>query len=145
MKYQIMSVIATCAMLFATLADVADSGDEFTVKKSTKSVDATTTTGAKEAEPAAKPKKPPRKCWKCRGKGTILQTVREQCDRCEGTGVLITEVTLKNKRYGDDHYGYWTKDKKSTNKRGCPRCNRTGSVPVKKDVECPSCKGKGVL
>ena len=85
----------------------------------------------KEPETKAKPKKAPHKCWKCHGKGKVLQSVRETCDRCEGAGVLVTEVKLRNKQWGSD-YGF---EKKSTSKKSCPRCNRTGSVSAKKEVE----------
>lgn len=139
MKQLMINAIAVGTMLCLAQTCAADSGDEFTVKKTT-AVEESKAPG-KNAEKPQKVKKP-RKCWKCHGKGAVLQTVRETCDRCEGTGVLVTEVTLQNKLYGHDWGG---KEKKSTSKKSCPRCNRTGSVAVKKEVECTYCKGTGEL
>ena len=135
MKQLMISAMVAVAALFATRADVADSDAEFTVKRS-KPVEV-----AEKPDAKSKPRKSPRKCWHCHGKGKILQTIRETCDRCDGAGVLVTEVQLRNKQWSGD-YG---KLKNSTSKRSCPRCNRTGTVSVKKEVECSYCKGTGEL
>ena len=79
-----------------------------------------------------------RPCWRCHGKGTVLKTVRETCDNCNGAKVITTKVTLN-----DRDWWYWNERKESLSTRGCPKCNRTGSVSVKREVECSSCHGTG--
>ena len=122
--------------------------DEFTIKSATQAsaqdgeVQALTTAAA----PASVTGRRPRKCFKCGGKGTVTVTVREDCDRCDGTGIVITEVELKDTEHTFD--GWWgPRTKKTTrkaqNKQPCPRCGRRGKISVKKEVECPMCKGKG--
>lgn len=119
--------------------------DEFTVKTATQAsipagdVQALTTTDT----PTSVTRRRPRKCFKCGGKGTVTVTAREDCDRCDGTGIAITEVELKDTEHTFD--GWWgPRTKKTTrkaqNKQPCPRCGRRGKVSVKKEVECPMCK-----
>lgn len=122
--------------------------DEFTIKSVTQA-------RAHEGEDQAltmivgatsKSERKPRKCFKCGGKGTVTVTVREDCDRCDGTGIVITEVELKDTEHIFD--GWWgPRTKKTTrkaqNKQPCPRCGRRGKISVRKDVKCPICKGKG--
>ena len=139
MKQLMISVIAVVTMLCSAQA-AADSGDEFTVKET--AVVEKSKEAEKKTEKSQKIQKS-RKCWKCHGKGTVLQTVRETCDRCDGTGVFVTEVTLRNKKWAYENY--CRRKKKSTSTKSCPRCNRTGSVAVKKEVECTYCKGTGEL
>lgn len=122
-------------------APTSDDGDEFTVPvKQEEKVEKTKPEIKDEAE--AKPKKKIRKCCHCRGRGTIVINTKDKCDRCDGKGVLESEVTLKNKRWAGSTYGDL---KKSVNRQSCPRCNRSGKMNVKKEVECPKCKGKGEL
>ena len=122
--------------------------DEFTIKSVTQAsapggeAQATATT----VGTTSKLERKPRKCFKCGGKGTVAVTAREDCDRCDGTGIVITEVELKDTEHTFD--GWWgPRTKKATrkaqNKQPCPRCGRRGKVSVKKEVECPMCKGKG--
>ena len=122
--------------------------DEFTIKSATRASAPggeaqalTTTVGT-----TSKSERKPRKCFKCGGKGTVTVTVREDCDRCDGTGIVITEVELKDTEHTFD--GWWgPRTKKTTrkaqNKQPCPRCGRRGKISVKKEVKCPMCKGKG--
>lgn len=119
----------------------SDGGDEFTVPvKREEKVEKTKPEIKDEA--GAKPKKKIRKCFNFRGKGTVVINTKDKCDRCDGKGVLESEVILKNKRWAD----CWGGDtKKSVNRQPCPRCNRSGKVNVKKEIECPKCKGKGEL
>lgn len=122
--------------------------DEFTIKSAAQAsipegeVQALTTA----VGTTSKTGRMPRKCFKCGGRGTITVTAREDCDRCDGTGIVITEVELKDTEHTFD--GWWgPRTKKTTrkaqNKQPCPRCGRRGKISVKKDVECPMCKGKG--
>lgn len=85
------------------------------------------------------PRKKARPCWKCHGKGTVQKTVRETCDGCNGQGVISTKVTLSDR----DAWCWGSVRKESINRRSCGKCNRTGSVSVKKEVECPICHGTG--
>ena len=84
-----------------------------------------------------------RKCYKCHGKGVVLQRVREDCDECGGKGVIETEVELKDTKHTTD--GYWNYrhvgTKKSISRRTCQKCRRSGTVSVEKEVECPVCHG----
>ena len=86
-----------------------------------------------------------RTCYKCHGKGVVVQSVREDCDECGGKGVIETEVTLKDTKHTTD--GYWNYrhvgTKKSVNRQTCQKCRRSGTVSVKKEVECPVCHGSG--
>lgn len=137
-KLMVLVALASAAGAGWT-APTNDDGDEFTVpvKQEEKS---------KKTKPEigdeTKPRKKVRKCFNCRGKGTIVVNTKDKCDRCDGKGVLESEVILKNKRWADDWGGL---TKKSVNRQSCPRCNRSGKMNVKKEVECPKCKGKGEL
>ena len=93
----------------------------------------------------AKGGRKPRKCIFCKGKGVVTINTNVICDNCDGTGVLVKNVTLKNKSWGGERDGNWysVPRKQSTNKRSCPKCNRSGKMNVKKEVECQKCKGKG--
>ena len=86
-----------------------------------------------------------KKCYKCHGKGVVLQRVREDCDECGGKGVIETEVELKDTKHTTD--GYWNYrhvgTKKSISRRTCQKCRRSGTVSVEKEVECPVCHGTG--
>ena len=98
--------------------------------------------GVKEEEKA--PKREERvvrekKCYKCHGKGVVVQSDREDCDECGGKGVIETEITLANKRWAD---GWNRTTKRSTKRVSCQKCNRSGRVSVKKEVECPVCHGR---
>lgn len=123
--------------------------DEFTVKLAAQaSAPVNDTHALATVGMPSKPEKHPRKCFKCTGKGTVTVTVREDCDRCDGTGIVVTEVELKDTEHTFD--GWWgPRTKKTTrkaqNKQPCPRCGRRGKVSVKKEVECPMCKGRGDL
>ena len=92
-----------------------------------------------------KAQKSPQKCYRCHGKGTVETSVREVCDECGGTGVIVTKVRLKDTKHSTD--GYWNYrhvgTKESVNKQTCRKCGRSGKVSVKKDVECPVCHGSG--
>lgn len=123
--------------------------DEFTIKPAAQaSAPVNDTHALTTAGKPSKPEKHPRKCFKCSGKGTVTVTVREDCDRCDGTGIVVTEVELKDTEHTFD--GWWgPRTKKTTrkaqNKQPCPRCGRRGKISVKKEVECPMCKGRGEL
>ena len=125
-------------------APAGDDGDEFTVPvKQEEKVEKTKPEIKDEAE--AKPKKKARKCFNCRGKGIVVINTKDICDRCDGKGVLESEVILRNKHWANgDWYGN-VRTKKSVNRQPCPRCNRSGKMNVKKEIECPKCKGKGEL
>ena len=121
--------------------------DEFTIKPAARAdvlmndAQAFTTVGVPSRQ-----ERNHRKCFKCSGKGTVTVTVREDCDRCDGTGIVVTEVELKDTEHTFD--GWWgPRTKKTTrkaqNKQPCPRCGRRGKISVKKEVECSMCKGKG--
>lgn len=139
MKKLMVLVVLASAAGAGWSAPASDDGDEFTVPvKQEEKVEKT----KPEIGDGTKPKKKVRKCFKCRGKGTIVVNTKDKCDRCDGKGVLESEVILKNKRWADD----WGGDtKKSVNRQPCPRCNRSGKMNVKKEVECSKCKGKGEL
>lgn len=102
---------------------------------------------AMAAEDATESKQDVRKCYKCRGKGTVVVNTKDKCDNCDGTGVLVSDVVLKNKRWGDEVNSYWhsVETKRSKSKRSCPKCNRSGKMNVKKEIECSACKGAGYL
>ncbi len=126
-------------------APTSDGGDEFTVpvKQEGKSE-----RPKSKVETEVKTEKKVRKCFNCRGKGTVVINTKDQCDRCNGKGVLESEVILKNKRWANDWYGSEygrIRTKKSVNRQTCPRCNRSGKINVKKEIECSKCKGKGEL
>lgn len=138
MKKLMVLVVLASAAGAGWSAPTSDDGDDFTVPvKREEKVEKT----KPEIEDEAKPKKV-RKCFNCRGKGIIVVNAKDKCDRCDGKGVLESEVILKNKRWANDWYG---DTKKSVNRQPCPRCNRSGTMNVKKEVECPKCKGKGKL
>ncbi len=139
MKKLMVLVVLASAAGTGWPAPTSDDGDEFTVPvKQEEKVEKT----KPEIEDETKPRKKARKCFNCRGKGTIVVNTKDKCDRCDGKGVLESEVVLKNKRWAND----WGGDtKKSVNRQLCPRCNRSGKMNVKKEVECPKCKGKGEL
>ena len=138
-KLMVLVALASAAGAGWT-APTSDDGDEFTVPvKQEEKVEKTKPEIKDEAE--AKPKKI-RKCFNCRGKGIIVVNTKDKCDRCDGKGVLESEVILKNKRWANDWYG---DTKKSVNRQPCPRCNRSGKTNVKKEIECPKCKGTGEL
>ena len=91
------------------------------------------------SEQGADSRRSGRRCWKCLGKGNIEVSVRETCDGCNGQGIITTKVTLTDK----DTWYYGSVRKESVSRRTCHKCNRTGSVSVKKEVECPQCHGTG--
>ena len=139
MKKLMVLVVLASAAGAGWSAPASDDGDEFTVPvKQEEKVEKT----KPEIGDGTKPKKKVRKCFKCRGKGTIVVNTKDKCDRCDGKGVLESEVILKNKRWADDWGGL---TKKSVNRQSCPRCNRSGKMNVKKEVECPKCRGMGEL
>ena len=87
-----------------------------------------------------------RRCVRCGGKGKTISVTRQLCDRCGGSGVLTTEIELKDTVNGD----YWRQSsykttRKAFNRQSCPHCNRSGRVTVKKELECSLCKGTGEL
>ena len=92
---------------------------------------------------AEKPKL--RKCHKCFGKGSIVETVNEKCDDCEGRGYIVKEVVLKDtKHYTDGHWNYKrVGNRMSKNRQNCSRCNHRGKITVKREKKCPTCKGCG--
>lgn len=140
MRFAILSLTA-----FLTLIVVAEE-DEFLIKPENAAKTIEPVKAAEPEEPALKKVEPkPRKCFKCSGKGVVTVTVYETCERCEGTGVSITEVELSDTQ----HDGYWSYRSKTTrkaqNKQPCPRCKRRGKLPVKKEIECSVCKGAGLL
>ena len=95
-------------------------------------------------KPSVKKKK--RRCVRCGGRGKTISAERQTCDRCGGSGILATEIELKdsiNARHGW-HESYKT-TRKSTNKQFCPSCNRSGRVMIKKEAECSLCKGSGEM
>ena len=92
-----------------------------------------------DSERRDKPKNKSRRCWKCHGKGTVAVTARETCDICNGQGVITTKVTLTDR---DTWYGGSVR-KESVSRRSCGKCNRSGTISVKKEVECPQCHGTG--
>ena len=131
-----------CLMAVNSAFAAAGELDEFTLEPTTPK----TSSAAIQERPLGEStaaKKKTRKCNRCMGKGVQMVTVKETCERCEGAGILVTEVELNNKRWGNTYYG--TTKKKSLNKQSCPRCNRSGKVSVKKEVECSLCKGEGTL
>ena len=97
----------------------------------------------KKPEQVKKPKL--RKCHRCFGKGTVVETVNEKCDDCEGRGYIVKEVTLKDTKHYTD--GYWNYksvgSRTSKNKQYCLRCNHRGKIAVKREKECPTCSGCG--
>jgi len=142
----------------------AEDEDEFVVKPSDlRAIQAkaleTKRTGTGKSDEETKANSPrPRKCFRCHGSGHVILATRETCDRCEGTGVLVTDVVLKDTihrtgvqgfhdGYGNhwsETYGYSERGQRlSKNRQSCPRCKRQGKIPVKKSVECSSCKGSG--
>ena len=102
---------------------------------------------AMAAAEATESKQNVRKCYKCRGKGTVVINTKDKCDSCDGTGVLVSDVVLKNKRWGGEVNSCWhsVETKKSKSKRSCPKCNRSGKMNVKREIECSACKGAGFL
>ena len=142
MRFTILSLTA-----FLALVSVAEE-DEFLIKPEDVAETAEPVKEAEKAKPVEKKTGPkPRKCFKCSGKGVVTVTVNETCERCEGTGISITEVELSDTKHSTD--GYWNYRHKTTrkaqNKQPCPRCKRRGKIPVKKEVECSVCKGAGLL
>lgn len=134
-------------MALAAIVALADD-DEFLIK-STTSVEATAETTRPKSTQRTKPERPKeklRKCYRCFGKGKQTVSVREACERCEGTGYVDAEVELKdtvNGRY------WWESNRRTTRKvqrkKTCPQCNRRGMLPVKKEIDCPKCNGTGLL
>ena len=129
-----------CLMAVNSAFAAADNQDEFTLEPATSKASSVAIQERQQEKPA-KAKQKTRKCYRCMGKGVQMVTVKETCERCEGAGILVSEVTLRNKHWAN---GYGT-EKKSLNKQSCPRCNRSGKVSVKKEVECSLCKGEGTL
>ena len=84
-------------------------------------------------------------CHKCFGKGTIAETVNEKCDDCEGRGYIVKEVALKDtKHYTDGYRNYKSVGlRTSKSKQNCLRCNHRGRIAVKREKDCPICKGAG--
>lgn len=142
MRLMILSLTA-----FLALVSVAED-DEFLIKPEDVAETAEPVKEVAAPKPVEKKAGPkPRKCFKCSGKGVVTVTVNETCERCEGTGISITEVELSDTKHSTD--GYWNYRHKTTrkaqNKQPCPRCKRRGKIPVKKEVECSVCKGVGLL
>lgn len=141
MKKLMVLVVLASAAGAGWPAPTSDDGDEFTAPvKQEEKVEKTKPEIKDAAE--AKPKKKARKCFNCRGKGIVVINTKDICDRCDGKGVLESEVILRNKRWAD---GWGGDTKKSVNRQPCPRCNRSGKMNVKKEIECPKCKGKGAF
>ena len=88
-----------------------------------------------------------RKCFHCRGKGIVTINTKAKCDNCDGSGVMVSVVSLKNKAWGGERDGSYSSvpRKMSKSVKSCPKCNRSGKMNVKKDVECQKCKGAGLL
>ena len=140
-KFMVLVVLASAAGA-GWSAPASDDGDEFTVPvKQEEKVEKT----KPEIGDGTKPKKKVRKCFNCRGKGIVVINTKDICDRCDGKGVLESEVILRNKHWANgDWYGN-VRTKKSVNRQPCPRCNRSGKMNVKKEIECSKCNGKGEL
>lgn len=134
---------SACLMATATVFAAAGDLDEFTLEPTTPKASSAATRERPQGE-STEAKKKTRKCYRCMGKGVQMVTVKETCERCEGAGILVTEVELNNKHWANNYY-YGVTKKKSLNKQSCPRCNRSGKVSVKKEVECSLCKGEGTL
>ena len=88
-----------------------------------------------------------RKCFYCKGKGVVTINTKAKCDNCDGSGVMVSVVSLKNKTWGGERDGSYSSvpRKMSKSVKSCPKCNRSGKMNVKKDVECQKCKGAGLL
>ena len=96
--------------------------------------------------PRKKTTKKKRRCIVCGGKGKTISVTRQSCDRCGGSGILTTEVELKDSVNGRPWWtGSYKTTRKSTNKQSCPNCNRSGRATVKKETECSRCKGTGEM
>lgn len=141
--------ICACAVLLMGFGDGRVCHDEFTVKPELQKGDQDRMSDVQSVG-VAKPTvgRNRRTCFKCGGSGTVAVSEREDCDRCDGTGIVITEVELKDTEHTFDGWrGPRTKKvtRKAQNKQPCPRCGRRGKISVKKEIECPLCKGKGQL
>lgn len=130
--------------------------DEFLVKPGSEPKLSASRNAKKQQKSVAKP----RRCFRCKGSGTVIIATRGKCERCDGTGILVTDIVLKDTThktgvqgfYNDrgehwaETYGYNVRGQRlSKNRQPCPQCKRQGKVPVKKPVECSSCKGAGWL
>ena len=145
----LMLQLCVWCILLAGFGSDAVFCDEFTARSAvSENVRDNASAGPAGGDEKPKAKRTPCKCFKCGGKGTVTIAVREDCDRCDGTGIAVTEVMLKDTEYVSD--GWWgTRSKKTTrkaqNRQPCPRCDHRGKISVKKEVECSMCKGKGEL
>lgn len=151
-------LIVVLGVVFASRAEILGD-DEFLVKPNVtnKAVnDQTSKDSCKKKKTTARP----RKCFRCKGSGSIIVAAREKCSRCDGTGIFVTDIVLKDtihktgvQGFYNDRGDHWTEtygynergQRVSKNRQPCPQCKRQGSVPVKKSVECSSCKGAGWL
>ena len=144
MKYDSAAIIGAALLLVETVA-AQEPGlyeDEFTERP----VQAPVSISNKDVSVKKNPVKKKRRCIRCGGKGKTISVTRQTCDRCGGSGILTTEVELKDTVNG--HY-WWESNHKTTrktlNRQSCPHCNRSGRVTVKKETDCSLCKGTGEM
>ena len=118
--------------------------DEFTERPShaTALITSKDDTGA-EKKPERKKK---RRCVRCAGKGKTISVTRQDCDRCGGSGIMTSEIELKDTINGRYWWqGNYRTTRKTVNKQPCPHCNRSGRITVKKETECSLCGGTGSM